>query len=300
MVEFGEKLKQLREEKGMTQQTLAEKLYVTRQAVSRWECGARYPDLLTAKKIAQILEVSIDELLSGEELKQNIEKEPILAQPAANILQTILYTSAAGAYLLMCIFSAASFMPVNMPANTPAGKVSLLDIVTVSGYVLNLAATATGLVLSAKNRLTAKVTGYIMWMPYLIASLSFLFTYIETKIKKNGQIGIDGLIEEVLLPLLLAIVILLFFKWEERRIPYQVILLISVLTIGNRSCLYAKRVLEWFLTGRWFTQLGFVVHTVHYMGKMAMAFLLAYQAYVWNRKKTTAYKSLKESSDALM
>lgn len=39
MVEFGEKLKQIREEKGMTQQTLAEKLYVTRQAVSRWECG---------------------------------------------------------------------------------------------------------------------------------------------------------------------------------------------------------------------------------------------------------------------
>ncbi len=289
MVEFGEKIKQLREEKGMTQQTMAEKLYVTRQAVSRWECGARYPDLLTAKKIAQILEVSIDELLSGEELKQNIEKEPILAQPTANILQTILYTGATAAYLLMCIFSAASFMPINMPANTPAGKISLLDIVTVSGYVLNLAATATGLVLSAKNRLTAKVTGYIMWMPYLIASLSFLFTYIETKVKKNGQIGIDGLIEEVLLPLLLAIVILLFFKWEERRIPYEIILVISSLTIGNRSCLYAKRVLEWR-----FTQLGFVVHTVHYMGKMAMAFLLAYQAYVWNQKKTIAYKILKE------
>ena len=39
MIEFGEKLKQLREEKGMTQQSLGEMLYVTRQAVSRWECG---------------------------------------------------------------------------------------------------------------------------------------------------------------------------------------------------------------------------------------------------------------------
>ena len=72
MVEFGEKLKQIREEKGLTQQSLAEKLYVTRQAVSRWECGARYPDLLTAKKIATILNTSLDELLSGEELKENI------------------------------------------------------------------------------------------------------------------------------------------------------------------------------------------------------------------------------------
>ncbi|MDE7259293.1 MAG: helix-turn-helix domain-containing protein, partial [Lachnospiraceae bacterium] len=65
MVEFGEKVKQIREERGMTQQTLAEKLYVTRQAVSRWERGARYPELLTAKKIARVLNVSLDELLSG-------------------------------------------------------------------------------------------------------------------------------------------------------------------------------------------------------------------------------------------
>ena len=39
MVEFGEKVKRTREEKGMTQQTLANHLYVTRQTVSRWECG---------------------------------------------------------------------------------------------------------------------------------------------------------------------------------------------------------------------------------------------------------------------
>ena len=51
MVEFGEQLRRAREAKGMTQQSLAEQLYVTRQSVSRWECGDRYPDLLTTKKI---------------------------------------------------------------------------------------------------------------------------------------------------------------------------------------------------------------------------------------------------------
>ena len=73
MVEFGEQLRRVREEKGMTQQSLAEQLYVTRQAVSRWECGDRYPDLLTTKKISQILEVSLDDLLSGKEMEKVVE-----------------------------------------------------------------------------------------------------------------------------------------------------------------------------------------------------------------------------------
>lgn len=111
MVEFGEKVKKLREEKGMTQQTMADQLYVTRQAVSRWECGARFPDLLTAKKIAQILEVSVDELLSGEELKKSIEKDPVLSAPVSNMIQTILYAVASAAYLLMLVFSLYSFYP---------------------------------------------------------------------------------------------------------------------------------------------------------------------------------------------
>ena len=84
----------------MTQQTMSEKLYVTRQAVSRWECGARYPDLLTAKKLAMILGVSLDELLSQEALKENVEKEPVLAKPIENIIQTILYAVASIIYFL--------------------------------------------------------------------------------------------------------------------------------------------------------------------------------------------------------
>ena len=66
MEEFGQKLWEVRIAKGYTQQTLAEKLYVTRQTVSRWESGNRYPDLETLKKISVELEVSVDELLSIE------------------------------------------------------------------------------------------------------------------------------------------------------------------------------------------------------------------------------------------
>ena len=78
MVEFGEQLRRAREGKGMTQQSLAEQLYVTRQSVSRWECGDRYPDLLTTKKISQILDVSLDDLLAGKEMVKLVERNPVI------------------------------------------------------------------------------------------------------------------------------------------------------------------------------------------------------------------------------
>ncbi|MBR4083003.1 MAG: helix-turn-helix transcriptional regulator [Lachnospiraceae bacterium] len=94
MAEFGENLKRVREEKGITQQTLAEHLYVTRQTVSRWEGGSRYPDLMTAKKMAQFLEVSLDDLLSDDDMKLYAQKSAILESPVAKRLQTIILTLA--------------------------------------------------------------------------------------------------------------------------------------------------------------------------------------------------------------
>ncbi len=287
MMEFGEKIKQLREEKGMTQQTMAEMLYVTRQAVSRWECGARYPDLLTAKKIAQILNVTIDELLSGEELKENIEREPLLAQPMENIIQTVLYTIATIAYMLMCTFSLYSLVCRGEAlAHTPAGQVSFLDVIVMAGYVINLGAALTGLVLSVKNRLTAKVTGYIMSIPYLLYAFFFLMTYIDIQIKHNGYLGISAWATDLLVPLVLAGCILLYFGQKERRLPLGIIIMICVLASGYIALVMKNRL------GRT-TDLGFAVGTVHCMGKMGMVFLLGYQAYIWNKKKMAAYKNVK-------
>ena len=65
-MDFGEKIKELREAKGMTQQNLADLLFVTRQTVSRWEGGSRYPDLVTAKNLADILDTTIDNLLADD------------------------------------------------------------------------------------------------------------------------------------------------------------------------------------------------------------------------------------------
>ncbi|NLE06209.1 MAG: helix-turn-helix domain-containing protein [Crenarchaeota archaeon] len=79
MTQFSENLKNARKAKNMTQLDLASKLFVTKQAVSKWESGKGYPDPETFPVISEVLEISIDELMGKimdkvENKKINLEK----------------------------------------------------------------------------------------------------------------------------------------------------------------------------------------------------------------------------------
>lgn len=72
---FGEKLKRLRTDKKLTQDELAEILYVSRTAVSKWESGRGFPNIESLKAISKYFSVTVDDLLSGEELITLAEQE---------------------------------------------------------------------------------------------------------------------------------------------------------------------------------------------------------------------------------
>ena len=74
-MEFYEKLQELRKQKGLTQEEVAESLFVSRTAISKWESGRGYPNIDSLKAIAKFFSVSIDELLSGEEVLTIAEEE---------------------------------------------------------------------------------------------------------------------------------------------------------------------------------------------------------------------------------
>ena len=74
-MEFNEKLQELRKQKGLTQEELAEALFVSRTAISKWESGRGYPNIDSLKAIAKFFGVTIDELLSGDELLTIAEED---------------------------------------------------------------------------------------------------------------------------------------------------------------------------------------------------------------------------------
>lgn len=75
---FGEKLKTARKDAGLTQEQLAVKLMVSRQAITKWEADKGLPDIENLKALSQLLGVSIDYLLdNGERLDLSVTREKI-------------------------------------------------------------------------------------------------------------------------------------------------------------------------------------------------------------------------------
>lgn len=74
-MEFNEKLRELRKNRGLTQEELAQALFVSRTAISKWESGRGYPGIDSLKEISRFFSVTIDELICTQEIITAAEEE---------------------------------------------------------------------------------------------------------------------------------------------------------------------------------------------------------------------------------
>ena len=75
MTKISKNIKKLRNAQGISQEALAEKLFISRQAVSSWENDRTQPDIEMIGKLAEVFNVSIEELIYGENRKLELENE---------------------------------------------------------------------------------------------------------------------------------------------------------------------------------------------------------------------------------
>lgn len=96
----GIKIAQRRKELGLTQAVLAEKLQVTNKAVSKWETGEGYPDITLIKKLANQLELSVDELLEDNEDKVDEVREVVMKKSKHDVYLAILHVAVIYTFVL--------------------------------------------------------------------------------------------------------------------------------------------------------------------------------------------------------
>lgn len=126
-MEFKEKLQELRKKKGLTQEELAEVLIVSRTAISKWESGRGYPNIDSLKGIAKFFKITIDELLSGDELLTIAEEDT--KQKEKHFCDLVFG-------LLDCSISMFFFLPFfGQKVDVTIQEVSLLSLSEITPYL---------------------------------------------------------------------------------------------------------------------------------------------------------------------
>ncbi len=113
-MEVSSQIKKLRTEYGLSQEELAEKVYVSRQTVSNWETGKNYPDLKSLLLLGELFEVSLDELIKGDLtiMKKEILDEDVKAMDHYGKLMLLMF-------VLMLIFTVPLFLWLKFWAYIP-------------------------------------------------------------------------------------------------------------------------------------------------------------------------------------
>ena len=171
-MEFNEKLQELRKQKGLTQEELAQSLYVSRTAVSKWESGRGYPNIDSLKSISKFFGVTIDELLSGDELltiaeEDNRQKETHLRDLVFGVLD--------------CSAAMVFFLPFfAQKTNGMIQEVSLLSLTELSPWLRSTYfVVIIGLILCGIVTLVLQ-NGYPVFLEHSKSKISFVLNVIGT------------------------------------------------------------------------------------------------------------------------
>lgn len=281
MVEFGEQLRKAREAKGMTQQSLAEQLYVTRQSVSRWECGDRYPDLLTTKKISQILEVSFDDLLSGKEMTKLVERNPVIENKLANSIMIALY-----AFIVFSFLVTVVDIIIRFPLQSGAIDYSDIQVIVinVSGLILQIAFFVYGLIHAIRGTLSPIRMGIVI-VAYFIA----MCITGSDNISRGATWQLISLAVMLIIPNMLgAVASFLYFisAKNNKALP----ILISIASTWG----IVRIILANYEMIRYAGQYMSMNTTLGLLLKICIYILILYQTYVLNKKRKNAIEINKQ------
>lgn len=201
-MEFNEKLQELRKRRGLTQEELAEALFVSRTAISKWESGRGFPNIESLKAISRYFSVSLDTLLSGEELLSIAENDHRRREAGIRDLVCGLLDCAMLLFLFLPLFGYSTYGSVNnitllsSQGVRPALKVLYLSIVGIISLwgilILTLQNNQNAFWLKNKSRVSLvlgslAVLVFIMTRQSYAAAFAFVLLIIKVFMLKKAH-----------------------------------------------------------------------------------------------------------------
>lgn len=237
---FGERIKQAREEKNLTQQDIADKMFVSRQTISRWEKEDRFPDLITAKKVADFLELSLDDILSDRELKSVAEKEQIINDGLINRIIIVLFacvvitltTGIIDVFIRLPLQKAYTDLPLDR------SYIRLLTTAIVS-MVIRDVAFVFGLVAAIRKNLSPWRSGFIIIL--FFATGCFVGVGTQTAAINQAE-PLSNIMLRIILPIVPNIIgavsaYMFFFDKKLKRPAGMLLIVVSLISI----CIFILR-----------------------------------------------------------
>lgn len=208
-MEFNEKLQELRKSRSLTQEELAEELFVSRTAISKWESGRGYPSIDSLKAISRFFAVTIDELICSEEMisvaenekREYARKNLALLCNTLDILQALL--------LLLPVFGNGTDLPSAVTLFGLTGTAPWIRALFVVGIGLSVLNGVCGVIVSRFDRpvwnrhrlitgFALSITGTAVFLltrqPYagilcfaLLVIKGFLMLRTEDRLKEEAQ-----------------------------------------------------------------------------------------------------------------
>lgn len=220
-MKFGEKLQELRKQKGLSQEALAQELSVSRQSVSKWENNETYPEMDKLIKISDLFQVSLDYLIkeNDEEVKQERSKKYFMS--SQHIEEYIQYKNnfinKIALSVMMIILSVNFPIMFSKPNKEAIGVVVMLVIIALAVTIL----ITTGISSEEYNQLEKKE----IWMSYNDLQI-YQEQYVRFKSKFGLAIGLGVCL--ILFSLALVVLISEYVNEDSLLAPIQFLVCIAV------------------------------------------------------------------------
>lgn len=258
MAKVSKNIKKFRTENGMTQDTLAEKINVTRQTVSSWENGRTQPDIEMLELLSQVFSVGIEELIYGEKNKVGLEPTKSDSRKIIKIILASLGSLFTFIGLIIIFFSVWDHIPKEflavmmfLPLLAGAGfaafayakrkdSVSWCEGASVA-WSAGLAATVT--LVNANFDANAEFSFLLIACSIMILPMSFILKtlfpliayYTCTLWWANIAITENSIIHEWLIPsvILLSAGLIYTFKIDKNDIRRKIAVCLSILSVAE-------------------------------------------------------------------